>query len=84
MTSNGEVGKNNQLHHGALVIGGASVNVIGSCQGDVIGCYLDLDSRLAHWTKNGVTSADMTISIARFPPRTVFFPACAIRVSLSS
>ncbi|VUZ56059.1 unnamed protein product, partial [Hymenolepis diminuta] len=81
MTSNGEVGKNNQLHHGALVIGGASVNVIGSCQGDVIGCYLDLDSRLAHWTKNGVTSADMTISIARFPPRTVFFPACAIRNS---
>ncbi|VDO03457.1 unnamed protein product, partial [Rodentolepis nana] len=81
ITSGREIDKNGQLHHGALVIGGASVDVVGSCQGDVIGCYLDLDSRLAHWTKNGVTSADMTISIARFPPRTVFFPACAIRNS---
>ncbi|KAM7533202.1 hypothetical protein Aperf_G00000120275 [Anoplocephala perfoliata] len=81
MNSNGEIGSEGQSHSGALVIGGASVDVIGSCQGDVIGCYLDLDSRLAHWTKNGVTAADMTISIARFPPQTVFYPACSIRNS---
>lgn len=66
------------------MIGGASADVIGSYQGDVIGCYLDLDARLAHWTKNGVTAADMTISIARFPSETVFFPACAIRVGLQT
>ena len=67
---------------GALVVGGTSINVTGSSQGDIIGCYLDLDNRLAHWTKNGVTAANMTISIAQFPPETVFYPACAIRVRL--
>ncbi|VDM16793.1 unnamed protein product [Hydatigera taeniaeformis] len=77
----GEQGIDSFSHSGALIIGGTSADVIGSYQGDVIGCYLDLDVRLAHWTKNGVTSADMTISIARFPSETVFFPACAIRNS---
>ncbi|KAH9278063.1 Protein 4.1 [Echinococcus granulosus] len=81
VASGGEGGKESQSHSGSLIIGGASVDVIGSGQGDVIGCYLDLDVRLAHWTKNGVTAADMTISIARFPSGTVFFPACAIRNS---
>ncbi len=66
---------------GALVIGGTCVGVGGAAQGDVIGCYLDLDARLAYWTKNGATAADMMLSIAQFPARTVFFPACAIQVS---
>ncbi|KAL5104330.1 hypothetical protein TcWFU_008105 [Taenia crassiceps] len=77
----GEGGMDSHSHSGSLIIGGASADVIGSCQGDVIGCYLDLDVRLAHWTKNGITAADMTISIARFPSETLFFPACAIRNS---
>ncbi|KAL5971330.1 Tyrosine-protein phosphatase non-receptor type 4 [Taenia solium] len=79
LSGEGEI--DSHSHSGSLIIGGASADVIGSSQGDVIGCYLDLDGRLAHWTKNGVTTADMTISIARFPSETVFFPACAIRNS---
>lgn len=69
-------------HPGALVIGGTCVAVGGACRGDVIGCYLDLDARLAYWTINGVTSPDMTLSIALFPSQTVFYPSIAIQVSL--
>uniref|UniRef100_A0A5K3F6W6 FERM domain-containing protein n=2 Tax=Mesocestoides corti TaxID=53468 RepID=A0A5K3F6W6_MESCO len=79
-TAPAETKSENELLSGTLIIGGACVaTVFGSCKGDVIGCYLDLDSRLAHWTKNGSASVNMSLPITQFPPKTVFFPACAIR-----
>ncbi|VDD75120.1 unnamed protein product [Mesocestoides corti] len=80
-TAPAETKSENELLSGTLIIGGACVaTVFGSCKGDVIGCYLDLDSRLAHWTKNGSASVNMSLPITQFPPKTVFFPACAIRL----